>query len=167
MLIVLLLDWLLYIPLHCLLYVARWFHAYMGQLTVTEVKNSWMFTATPPYVFVVWCLSIMTMLILPKFVRSHHRRVQTGSGGHLASYPMGNGPFSWGVNRAGREADYSLLSSAGVRNAWSYTFAPQYAFMARCSVEEKEHRENFYWNIGDEYELDMQMEGGGHMEIEL
>jgi hypothetical protein len=42
-----------------------------------------------------------------------HHRVQTGSGPHPASYPMG----TWG-SFPGREANYSPQSSAKVNNAW-------------------------------------------------
>jgi hypothetical protein len=45
--------------------------------------------------------------------------------------------LSLGVKRPGREADHSPPSSAEVKNAWSYTPLPQYAFKARCS----EHRD--------------------------
>jgi hypothetical protein len=34
-----------------------------------------------------------------------------------------------GVNRPGSEAEHSPLSSAEVKNAWSYTSTPQYVFM--------------------------------------
>jgi hypothetical protein len=53
--------------------------------------------------------------------------VQPGSVTRLASYPMGIGGFSPGVERPGREADNSPLSSA---ESWSYTSTPPYAFMA-------------------------------------
>jgi hypothetical protein len=44
-------------------------------------------------------------------------RVQTGSGAHPASYPMGTGdPFPGGKARPGRDADHSPPSSAGVKN---------------------------------------------------
>jgi hypothetical protein len=43
--------------------------------------------------------------------------VQTGSGAHPASYPMGTvGPFSGAKPRPGRDADYPPLSSAEVEN---------------------------------------------------
>jgi hypothetical protein len=42
-------------------------------------------------------------------------RVQTGSGAHPASYPMGIGDLSLGVKRPRREADHSLPSSAEVK----------------------------------------------------
>jgi hypothetical protein len=43
--------------------------------------------------------------------------VQTGSGAHPASYPMGTGdPFPGGKARPGREADHSPPSSAEVEN---------------------------------------------------
>jgi hypothetical protein len=50
------------------------------------------------------------------------------------------GALSLGVKRPGREADHSPPSSAEVKNAWSYTSTPPYAFMAWCLVK---HRDNF------------------------
>jgi hypothetical protein len=42
--------------------------------------------------------------------------VQTGSGAHPASYPMGTGgPFPGGKARPGRDADHSTPSSANVK----------------------------------------------------
>jgi hypothetical protein len=55
---------------------------------------------------------------------SLHHRVQTGSGAQPYSYTMGTR-----VKWPGREADHSPPSSAEVKNAWSYTSTPQYAFM--------------------------------------
>jgi hypothetical protein len=43
--------------------------------------------------------------------------VQTGSGAHPVSYPMGSGFFSVGVKRQGHEAEHSPPSSAEVQNA--------------------------------------------------
>jgi hypothetical protein len=51
---------------------------------------------------------------------SHHR-AHTGSGVHLASYPMGTKGSFPGIQRPGREADYSPPSSVEVKNAWSCT----------------------------------------------
>jgi hypothetical protein len=48
-------------------------------------------------------------------------RVQTGSGAHPFSYPIGTGALSLGVKRPGREADNSPPSTAEVKNAWRYT----------------------------------------------
>jgi hypothetical protein len=45
------------------------------------------------------------------------------------------GALSLGVKRKEREVDHSPLYSAEVKNAWSYTLTPQYAFMALCSVK--------------------------------
>jgi len=42
---------------------------------------------------------------------------------------MGTGVSSPGVERPGREADHSSTSSAEVKNEWSYTTIPPYAFM--------------------------------------
>jgi hypothetical protein len=50
------------------------------------------------------------------------------------------GALSLGVKRPGLEADHSSPSSADVKNAWSYTFTPQYVFMAWCLVK---HGDNF------------------------
>jgi hypothetical protein len=41
--------------------------------------------------------------------------VQTGSGAHPTSYPMGTGAISLGIKRPGREADHSPPSSAEVK----------------------------------------------------
>jgi hypothetical protein len=56
--------------------------------------------------------------------------VQTGSGVHSTSYPMGGeDPFP-GIKRPGREADHSPPSNADVKKIWSYTSSPPYIFMA-------------------------------------
>jgi hypothetical protein len=56
--------------------------------------------------------------------------VETGSGVHPASYPMGPGILSQGVKRPECEADHSPPTSAEVKKIWIYTFIPPYAFMA-------------------------------------
>jgi hypothetical protein len=67
---------------------------------------------------------------------SLHHRVQTGSADHpLPLIQYVPGALSVGIKRPGREADHSPPSSADVKNAWSYTSTPQYAFMAWCSVK--------------------------------
>jgi hypothetical protein len=43
--------------------------------------------------------------------------------------------FSLGIKRPGREADHLPPSSAEVKNVWSYTFTPQYVFLAWCLVQ--------------------------------
>jgi hypothetical protein len=53
--------------------------------------------------------------ILPRY------RVQTGSGGHPASYPIGIRGYFPGVKRPECEADHSPPSSDEVKNEWSYT----------------------------------------------
>jgi hypothetical protein len=45
------------------------------------------------------------------------------------------GDLSLGVKRSGREVHHSPTSSAEFKNAWSCTSAPQYAFMAWCTVK--------------------------------
>jgi hypothetical protein len=71
---------------------------------------------------------------------SNHR-VQTGSGTHLGSYPVG---LSVGVKLPGREADLSPPSNAKIKSAWSYTSTPQCAFKAWCSIEKK-HRQLYVY----------------------
>jgi hypothetical protein len=66
---------------------------------------------------------------------SLHHSVQTDSGAHPAFYPMGTRDSSPGVKRPGREADHWHPSSAGVKNAWSYTSTSQYPLMVWCSVK--------------------------------
>jgi hypothetical protein len=56
--------------------------------------------------------------------------VQTGSGAHQASYPMGTGALSPGVKRPSREADHSSPICAEVKKMWIYTSTPPFAFMA-------------------------------------
>jgi hypothetical protein len=65
---------------------------------------------------------------------SLQNRVQTGSGAHTASYPMGTRGSFPVVERPGREADHSPPSSAEVKNARSYTSIPQHVFMACCLI---------------------------------
>jgi hypothetical protein len=71
---------------------------------------------------------------------SHLHLVQTGSGAHPGSYPMGTGGNSPRVKMLGREADHSPLSSAEFKNAWSCTSTPPYIFMAWYLFK---HRDNF------------------------
>jgi hypothetical protein len=53
--------------------------------------------------------------------------VQTGSGAHPASCPMGTGgPFPGGKARSGRDADHSPPSIAGVLNEEDNYFTRQY-----------------------------------------
>jgi hypothetical protein len=51
------------------------------------------------------------------------------------SYPMGTRAHSLGVKRPGHEADHSPSYSVEVKNVWSNTFTPQYAFMAWCPAQ--------------------------------
>jgi hypothetical protein len=68
-----------------------------------------------------------------KFSLRHH--VKIGSGAHPGSYPLGTGDSFPGVKWPGREAHHSPPSSAEVKNVWSYTFTPQYVFIAWCLVK--------------------------------
>jgi hypothetical protein len=49
------------------------------------------------------------------------------------------GTLSLGLRLPGREANHSPPSNVEVKNAWSYTSIPQYAFMAWCSVKIQGH----------------------------
>jgi hypothetical protein len=71
---------------------------------------------------------------------SLHHHVQTCSGAHPASYPMGTGGSYTRVNVAKHEADQSPLSSAEVKNTCSYTSTSLYIFMVWCLVK---HKDNF------------------------
>jgi hypothetical protein len=55
---------------------------------------------------------------------SLHCQVQSGSGVHLASYPMDTRGSFLGGKAARCEADHSPQSSAEIKNAWSYTSTP-------------------------------------------
>jgi hypothetical protein len=52
---------------------------------------------------------------------------------------MEGGALSPEVKRSGRESDHSPPSSAEVKNAWSYTSTPQYAFMAYYLVKNRDN----------------------------
>jgi hypothetical protein len=68
-------------------------------------------------------------------------RVQTSSGAHPTSYPMGNrGSFPGGTAAGGVKLTTRLHPVPRSENAWSYTSTPQYVFMAWCLVK---HRDNF------------------------
>jgi hypothetical protein len=54
------------------------------------------------------------------------------------------GDPSLGVKWPGREVDHSPPSSAEVKNEWSCTSTPPYAFMAWCLVK---HRDNFIFTF--------------------
>jgi hypothetical protein len=50
------------------------------------------------------------------------------------------------ISGMGRAADHSLPSNVEVKNVWSYTFTPQYVFMAWYLVK---HRNNFTFRRRD------------------
>jgi hypothetical protein len=52
-----------------------------------------------------------------------------------------------GVKGPGRDADHSLPSRAEIKNAWSYTFTPQYVFILRCLIKQKKRLDDvvFSW----------------------
>jgi hypothetical protein len=55
---------------------------------------------------------------------SLHIYIQTGTGAHSASYPVGSGDNM--TRGPGREADHSPPSSCEIKNVWSYTSVPPY-----------------------------------------
>jgi hypothetical protein len=72
------------------------------------------------------------------FSLRHH--VQTGSGAHPASHPMGVGGSFTGGKRPGVKLTSHLHLVPSSKNAWSYTSTSQYVFMRWCLVK---HRDNF------------------------
>jgi hypothetical protein len=60
---------------------------------------------------------------------------RTGSGSTQPPTQWVPGVLSLGVKRLESEDDHSPPSSAEVKDAWSYTCTPQYAFMVWCSVK--------------------------------
>jgi hypothetical protein len=56
--------------------------------------------------------------------------IQTSSGAHATSYPMGTGGFFLGVKQLGHEADHSLPSSAKAKNKSIYTSTLPFVFVA-------------------------------------
>jgi hypothetical protein len=73
-----------------------------------------------------------------EFTLQHH--VQTGSGAHAASYPVGTGALSLGVKQLGHEADHSPIYSAEAKECMELYLHPQYNFMVWCLVK---HRDKF------------------------
>jgi hypothetical protein len=55
--------------------------------------------------------------------------VQTGSGAHQVSDPMGNEDSFSGGKLGGREADHSTPTNAEVKNTWIYTSTSPLTFM--------------------------------------
>jgi hypothetical protein len=56
------------------------------------------------------------------------------------------------LKRPGHESDYLSPSSAEVKNAWSYTSTPQYAFIEWCSIKSTGtlhfyHAMKAYWGV--------------------
>jgi hypothetical protein len=64
------------------------------------------------------------------YLHSVHVRPWT----HPVPYPMGTGGFSPRTKRPGYETNYSLPSSAEIKNAWRHTSA-QYIFMVWCLIK--------------------------------
>jgi hypothetical protein len=56
--------------------------------------------------------------------------IQTRFETHPVSYLMDIEAFSPEIKRLGREADHIPLTSANVKNTWTYTPTPPYVFMA-------------------------------------
>jgi hypothetical protein len=71
-----------------------------------------------------WCSAGLSAGWWEVRVPSLHNRVQTGSGAHPASYPVGTRGSFHGVKRLGRESNHLPPSSAEVKNVWSYISTP-------------------------------------------
>jgi hypothetical protein len=56
--------------------------------------------------------------------------LQTASGVHPTSYPMGTGALSPGIKLPGYEADHSPSATAEAKKMWIYTSTLPYVFMA-------------------------------------
>jgi hypothetical protein len=69
------------------------------------------------------------------------RVIQIGSWAHPASYPTGTGGSFPGGKAAGREAHHSPPTNAEVKETWTYTSPPPYAFKTWCLIVK--HREIF------------------------
>jgi hypothetical protein len=52
-----------------------------------------------------------------------------------------------GIKRPGREADHSVLSSAEVKNVWTYTSLPPIRLHGVVLSLKKKHRDNFTFII--------------------
>jgi len=66
------------------------------------------------------------------------------------------GVLSFGVKRPRREDDHAPPSSREFKNAWSYTYTPQYVFVAWCSVKAQGQHISFECSVAlnsDDYEL--------------
>jgi hypothetical protein len=94
--------------------------------------------------------SFTTLISILNYIMLSFGRISVSVGvvRNPCSYAMGTRDSFPGVKWPGREADHSPPSSAKVKNAWSYTSTPQYAFMTWCSV--KEHGLLYHFTfIGD------------------
>jgi hypothetical protein len=69
-----------------------------------------------------WGLKVRFLVGAVNFSLFHH--VKTGSGAHIASYPVGTGGSFSGVKWLECEADHSPPSSAKVKSVWRYTSTP-------------------------------------------
>ena len=62
------------------------------------------------------------------------QNVQTGCGAHTAYCSMGTDVLSSGLKRPGRESYHFPPYSAEIKNEWSYTFIPLYAYTVRIAT---------------------------------
>jgi hypothetical protein len=71
---------------------------------------------------------------------SLHHHIQTTSGTHPVSYPMGTGGSFPEDKQLGHEAAHSRPSSPKIKNVWSYTSTPPYVSMVWSLIK---HRDDF------------------------
>jgi len=69
------------------------------------------------------------------FSLCHH--VQTGSGAHPTSYPLGSGALTPGVKQLGHEADHSSHLVPRLRMCGAIPTLPQYIMM--CLIKQREN----------------------------
>jgi hypothetical protein len=65
----------------------------------------------------------------------HHVQIDSGVGPFGYPNQWAPGASSSELKWSEREADYSPLSSAEVKNAWSWTSTPAYVLMLRCLIK--------------------------------
>jgi len=81
-------------------------------------------------------------------------RVQTGSGAHTASKPVGTGALSPWVKRPRQEAHHLPPPTAEVKNTWSCTSTHPYVFIAQCLVKYRIRFHGWYLvEYGDNFTL--------------
>jgi hypothetical protein len=109
---------------------AKYFQGFVGKKCVIDL-----FLLTN--VTMGWTTGVQFLAEAGTFSLRHH--LQTGSGGHPASCPVGTRGYSPGLKRSELEAHHSPTFSPEVKT-WSNTATPPYVFIALCLVK---HRDDY------------------------